>query len=128
MWQSDVVEEEFFIDKHGVKRRKGSAQIAPGNSGNPAGRPKGTLSLTSMIRAKLEELGPDQKRTYAQHLIDNILQDAIDGKDFAWKTVWNYIDGMPKEHQEVEIRLPQPIDDVLKDDSIPEDQKPEETN
>ena len=68
----------------------------PGESGNPKGRPEGTISLTSMIKKKLELLSPDGKRQAIEVLADNIIQDALDSSDNMRKLVWNYLDGLPK--------------------------------
>lgn len=76
-------------------------RFKPGVSGNPAGKPKDTISITAAIRRRLEMLGPDQKRTVLEHLADNIMQDALDGKPRERKLTWNYIDGMPQQKVEV---------------------------
>ena len=73
----------------------------PGQSGNPNGRPKGTISLTAEIKKRLEMLSPDQKRTALEVLADNIIQDALDGRKQERKLTWNYVDGMPQQKVEV---------------------------
>jgi len=70
----------------------------PGQSGNPKGRPPGTISLTTLIKQELDKC-PDgkDKKTYADLIVKRILTKAIrDGDPQMIKTVWAYIDGLPK--------------------------------
>ena len=68
-----------------------------GQSGNPNGRPKGTLSIVGMLKKKLEDVPEGAKKTYAELLIDRILQMAIQDKnDQQIKNILQYIEGMPK--------------------------------
>lgn len=70
--------------------------------GNPGGgRPKDSISLTTVIKRKLKALSPDGRREALEVLADNIIQDALDGGDIR-KTVWNYIDGMPRQKVGIE--------------------------
>ena len=68
--------------------------------GNPGGgRPAGSTSLVSLLKAKLEECpeGMD-KKTFAQLIIDRVLSDALKlGDSAAMKLIWSYIEGMPKQ-------------------------------
>jgi hypothetical protein len=70
---------------------------------NMDGRPEGSISLTSMIKRKLMTMSPDQKRTALEMLAENIIQDALDGKDTPVKLIWNYIDGLPKGESETQV-------------------------
>lgn len=74
---------------------KEDTQFQPGQSGNPSGRPKNSLSLRTLLRQKLSELaeGDRKERTYAQSLIDATIRDALKGDASARKLVWEYIDG-----------------------------------
>ena len=68
-----------------------------GESGNPEGRPKGSLSITGEIKKKLEEIPENQKKTYLEILITKILKKAIVDEDQQMiKNIWNYVDGLPK--------------------------------
>ena len=81
----------------------------PGMSGNPKGRPKDSISLTSAIKRRLRELTPDGKREAIEMLADNIIQDALDSSDNMRKLIWNYIDGLPKQSTKIEIEGELPV-------------------
>ena len=68
----------------------------PGQSGNPNGRPKKSHSITETIRDMMTEK-PEIKRALGAR----ILQMAADGDIQAIKTIWNYMDGMPTQKQEI---------------------------
>ena len=68
-------------------------KFKPGQSGNPNGRPKGAVSLVKMIREKLVEVPPGQKKSYAEGLIDATLRDAIQKDGQSRKLCWEYVDG-----------------------------------
>jgi len=70
-----------------------------GQSGNPAGRPPGSVSITTAIKIKLLELTKDQQRTYLDVLIERILTKAIADVDpQIIKQIWSYLDGPPGEN------------------------------
>ena len=81
----------------------------PGVSGNPKGRPKDSISLTTAIKRRLRELTPDGKREAIEMLADNIIQDALDSSDNMRKLIWNYIDGLPKQSTKIEIEGELPV-------------------
>lgn len=74
-----------------------------GESGNPNGRPKGSgISITTEIKKKLAEKPEGQKATYLQLLINRIMKQAIqDGDQQMIKQMWNYIDGMPLQRNDL---------------------------
>ena len=82
--------------KTGKKQR--GRPFKPGQSGNPKGRPPGTISLTTLIKQELDKCpDSDNKKTYADLIVKRILTKAIkDGDPQMIKTVWAYIDGLPK--------------------------------
>lgn len=63
---------------------------------NPNGRPKKGHSITETIRAMMDEKPEIKKALGAK-----ILQMAMEGDVTAMKTIWNYLDGMPTQRQEV---------------------------
>jgi len=67
-----------------------------GVSGNPKGRPVGAISITSAVKRRLaEEAGGD--KTKLDELVDVLMEKAKEDKDYSTlKTIWNYIDGLPK--------------------------------
>jgi len=67
-----------------------------GESGNPAGRPVGSVSITAEIKKKLQEIPDGQQKSYLELLINRILKQAVvDGNEQMIKQIWNYIDGPP---------------------------------
>ena len=70
---------------------------------NIEGRPKGSISITTEIKNRLEEYKTiAEKKTYLRALIDKIMKKAIDDEDVSMITkIWNYVDGMPKQDIEV---------------------------
>ena len=94
--------------------RDEKGRIMPGHSLNPAGRPKGTLSITSMIKAKLQEIPAGQQESYAELLIKRILKEAIDKGDARMvKQIWNYIDGMPNQKLTIDSEQYQKVQSTL---------------
>lgn len=79
--------------------RNPDGTFAPGVCGNPNGRPKGSVSLRTLLRKKLEEQPVDAAsgkaldKTYAEGLIEATLRDALKGDASARRLVWEYIDG-----------------------------------
>lgn len=69
----------------------------PGESGNPSGRPKGSVSITAGIRKALAEIPPGEKRTRLAQVVDILIEKAIKQKDFpTLQRMWAYMDGLPK--------------------------------
>ena len=78
-----------------------------GQTGNPKGRKKGSLSLVSLLKEELEKFiktaGKKEKVTYAKALIRKVLKKAIVDEDIQMmKDILNRVDGMPKQSVEVE--------------------------
>lgn len=94
-----------------------------GQSGNPNGRPKGTVSVVSKIKSKLKKIPPGQKHSYLTMLVERIFKKAIqDGDEQMLKLIVQYVDGMPKQSTDLNIReLPKPLlNDVHNNDSSKE--------
>lgn len=85
---------EISLEKQEENRKPGT--WLPGQSGNPLGRPKKGHSITETIKAMMDEK-PEIKRALAV----KILQMAAEGDITAIKTVWNYLDGMPLQKNEI---------------------------
>lgn len=69
----------------------------PGQSGNPKGRPPGSVSITAEIKKKLQEIPEGQQKSYLELLINRILKQAVvDGNEQMIKQIWSYVDGAPK--------------------------------
>lgn len=75
----------------------------PGVSGNPSGVPKGTVSLTKMLKSKLSEVPVGQVKSYAEQLIEIILEKSVVEKDpKTLKMVMEYMEGMPRQRIGIE--------------------------
>ena len=88
-----------------------------GESGNPGGRPKGSLSITALVKAELMKCPEgEDKKTYADLVVKRILSKAIkDGDDKMIDRIWKYIDGMPKESIDITMIDPdKAIEDLEK--------------
>lgn len=72
-------------------------QFKKGQSGNPKGKPKGTLSITKHIRAALE--ANDHEK--AKQLADALIYNAAKGNGAAMKQILDRIDGPVKEELEL---------------------------
>lgn len=81
--------------------RDEAGHLLPGHPPLPGGgRPKGSgLSLVSMLRAKMKEIPLGQVKSYAEQLIENMLEAAIVQKDSnTIKTILQYLEGMPRQN------------------------------
>lgn len=77
-------------------------RLLPGNTANPAGRPKGSISITSAIKRKLEECPEGNKKTYLELLVERVMKKAIIDQDVPMlRTLWQYVDGMPTQKTEL---------------------------
>ena len=88
-----------------VKRTKQDTQFKPGQSGNPKGKPKGTISITSKVKELLQKMAKTQsgeEKERLETLVINILYMAINERNEAMiKLIWNYVDGLPKQSLEL---------------------------
>ena len=103
-----------------VKRTKQDTQFKPGQSGNPKGKPKGTISITSKVKELLQKMAKTQsgeEKERLETLVINILYMAINERNEAMiKLIWNYVDGLPKQAVELsgEITKTEVSDEELK--------------
>lgn len=70
-------------------------QFKKGQSGNPAGRKKGSKSLKTYAREYLESL-PDEEKLDYMHGMDK-------------KIIWEMAEGKPEQKGEMRLELPVPI-------------------
>lgn len=79
----------------------GKGYFKKGQSGNPKGKAKGTISVISKIKNILQEVAKTtdgKKRERLETLARNIVNMAINKRDKDMiKMIVNYIDGMPKQ-------------------------------
>lgn len=69
-------------------------RFQPGQSGNPGGRPKGSVSLTTLLRRALaEKATPKAAKTAAEAIVAALLKAARDGDQRAIQYVFDRIDG-----------------------------------
>ena len=96
--QENIVENTFQNPSNNGERRDNKGRFTDGNRFGKNGKPKGSVSITAEIKRKLDECPEGQKRTYLEILIIKILKKAVADEDSQMiKTIWNYIDGMPKQ-------------------------------
>ena len=80
--------------------RNAHGQLVKGTEPCPgAGAPKGNFtSLTSLLRKKLEEVEPGEKKSYAERVIETLTKKALKDEDYkTLQMIFNYIDGLPKQ-------------------------------
>jgi len=76
-------------------------RLLPGNTANPKGRPKGSISVISKIKQILQEIvktSDGKERERVETLARNIVHMAINEQDKDMiKMIVNYVDGMPTQ-------------------------------
>ena len=82
---------------------KEDTQFKPNNNANPEGRPKGSFSILTILKKKLQECpSGEDKRTYAERIVEKLLEDAEKKGDTQMrKIIFNYIEGMPAQAMDV---------------------------
>jgi hypothetical protein len=75
-----------------------ASRFKPGQSGNPGGRPKGSLSPIAEIRRQLAEVkdSDEQKRTRLQVIVANLL-DRAENDSVAARDVLDRVLGRPRQ-------------------------------
>jgi len=86
-----------------VKQKKNTPRTAwkAGQSGNPNGRPRKGMTLTDIAKEVLEEVLPTGI-TRKEALMKKVATLAYEGNETMIKLLWNYVDGMPVQKQQVE--------------------------
>lgn len=102
------------------KQKRGAPKkylFKKGQSGNPKGRPKGSISLLSILKKQLRKRTIDKKYRNAYLLVQKTLDKAIvDGDNAQIKLIWDYLEGMPKQNIKVEgeLNINQALDEIKK--------------
>lgn len=65
----------------------------PGQSGNPAGRAPGSISLTRLLTSILEEPTKNGRRSKAEALVRRVVKQAAHGNSALVKEVFERVDG-----------------------------------
>lgn len=92
--------------------RNPDGTFPPGVSGNPKGKPPGSLSIVAKLKAKLQEV-PDgmDKKTYLDLLVDRLIKSAIaDGDRRSLRDILEYVEGMPK--QSIDLGADQTVEGI----------------
>jgi hypothetical protein len=79
--------------------RDENGKLLPGTpSLNPGGRPKGSYSIMTILRKKMEEIPLGQTKEWGHQIADIILDEAVvNRKSDMLKLIVNYMDGMPNQ-------------------------------
>jgi len=100
-----MIEEQDKTSEKQVVTRDEHGRLLPGNTANLNGRPKGTYSLTTIIKKLLQEekvtLKDGKEITAGEALTKKVLQSALLGDSKAVKLIWNYIDGLPPQSLDI---------------------------
>jgi len=84
---------------------KGTFKEHPENI-NRTGKNKGSISVVAILKRKMQEMPPGQKKTYAELLVERMLKMGIvEGDVQMIKEINNRIDGQPKSNLEVENKV-----------------------
>lgn len=87
-------------------------QFKPGQSGNPAGRPKGSRNMSTVFQDAIKTLvkpenGSGDWKSIEEQMILAQIQKALSGDTKAFEVVMNRAYGTPKRVVEVEQTLPE---------------------
>lgn len=75
--------------KSGKLVRNVEGQFIKGQSGNPAGRPKGSKNKITVYKLATEEAWRERNQRRIDTVLDMVLQDALEGDKAARKMVWD---------------------------------------
>lgn len=82
--------------------KKQDTRFKKGVSGNPHGRPPGSVSIVEGIKQKLLEIQPENKKTYLELFLNKLFLKAIkEGNEQLMKDMINRVDGMPKQSTDI---------------------------
>lgn len=80
------------MDKKSAKElveRTPTGQFVKGKSGNPAGRPAGSKNKVNILKITLEENFREGNFEKIAHILNDVVEDAIQGDKQARKMVWD---------------------------------------
>ena len=91
--------------------KRGNPNWKPGISGNPNGRPPSEDSLNNLLREELEKVDPDKKLSNKEIIAAALVRMAKEGNRQAIETIFNRLDGTPKQSLEVtgNIQFPEVV-------------------
>ncbi len=89
------------------KKKVPGKPFQKGKSGNPKGRPKKDVCLTSLLKEEIEKICPFNKenKTWLQLTVEATMRLAIQGNSTALKEVWERIDGKVKDNVVVDAGI-----------------------
>jgi hypothetical protein len=90
----------------GYKRPPKKTRWKPGQSGNPAGRPK-SVTLSEAYRIALAQPfpGDPQGRTYAEIIAEKLVMNAATGEVSSAREIADRTEGRPKQMLDVDVKL-----------------------
>ena len=113
------MEENAKLTEGKQRRHSNLNPFKKGQSGNPKGRPIGSVSITAEIKARLLKVFPEKqaqvtrddgkkifqiKKTYLQKIVEATFDNAIVQKDQrSINQIWAYIDGQPKATLDIDV-------------------------
>lgn len=115
----------------GAVKARHSGMFKPGQSGNPAGRPKNKPSVTALLREAMETVRKGDTRATQEIFVERLIELALQGEGWAVKEVLERMDGKvsQKIEQDIDIRdlsasitfgkKPDVIDVTPEPDSLP---------
>ena len=101
-------EEAIKTDDKPILQGEGGLFL-PGTAPGP-GRPKGSISLKTILQQELDKLPPGETMSYALAMVKRQLKQAIiDGDAATQRLIWSYIEGMPMQKTELSGANGQPL-------------------
>lgn len=110
------------------EKQKKDTRFKKGVSGNPNGRPVGSVSIVEGIRRKLLEVEPGTKKQYLELFLSSYFKNAIkDGDNQLMRDMINRIDGMPQQKTDLTTNGKDlVVKTIMYGDNIPEQVSTEE--
>ena len=75
-------------------------QFKPGQSGNPAGRPKRDWTWAGVLENAVEK-AEESGKTVKEIVAESLVKEAIKGNVMAQKEIMNRMDGMPQQSTDI---------------------------